>query len=94
MPPPWLIGLAVAWLTLGVGSAIVILADMRISKPMLMPVMRWVWPINALYMGPIAIWAYWSMDRVTKEQVMRHMEQSRQRGTGGQEGTRQTPHPH
>jgi hypothetical protein len=27
----------------------------------MMPVMRWVWPINAVYMGPIGLWAYWTI---------------------------------
>jgi hypothetical protein len=87
MPPPWLVRLAVAWLAIGVGSAVASLTDMLISKPMLMPVMRWVWPINALYLGPVAIWAYWSMDRVTGEQVRRRMQQqAEKRGKAGREG--------
>lgn len=88
MPPPWLSGLAVAWLALGVASALVILADLLVSTPLLMPVMRWVWPINALYLGPLAVWAYWTMDRVTTDQVRRRMREHAQdrKGEGRQEG--------
>lgn len=63
MPPIWLTWLAVAWLILSFLSAGFIVADLVVSKPPLMAIMRWVWPITALSMGPLAIWAYWTMDR-------------------------------
>jgi hypothetical protein len=63
MPPTWLIALAVVWLILSFLSAGFIVIDLVVSKPSLMPIMRWVWPITALSMGPLAIWAYWTMDR-------------------------------
>jgi hypothetical protein len=61
--PVWLS--AVAWiaLALGVISAAAIVIDMMVNRPPMMPVMRAVWPVTALYMGPLAVWAYWKMQR-------------------------------
>ncbi len=58
----WLHALALAWLGLAVLCAAVIVADM-LRRPQQMAVMYPVWPINALYLGPIALWAYWAMGR-------------------------------
>jgi hypothetical protein len=69
VPAHWLIVLALIWLGLAIVCALFIIADMLINKPLLMKVMRLVWPINALYMGPVAVWAYWTMDRVLPQQV-------------------------
>lgn len=40
--------------------AAVIAADL-VRRPQRMAVMNPVWPINALYLGPVALWAYWTM---------------------------------
>lgn len=89
MPPGWLVAFSLVWLGLGVLSGLVILGDLLISKPVLMPVMRWVWPVNALYMGPIAVWAYWTMDRLTHEQVLAYAKRESggapERGDGAHE---------
>lgn len=63
MTSTWLIVLAIVSLVLAFISAGFILIDELTGDRPLMPVMKWVWPITALYMGPLAIWAYWSMDR-------------------------------
>jgi hypothetical protein len=59
VPPGWLI--VVAWLSLALalGSAAVILFDVYgrgYRQPM--RIMEAVWPITALYAGPIGLWAY------------------------------------
>jgi uncharacterized protein DUF4396 len=58
-PPGWLAVLAWAWL-IGCGlCAIVIIADTYLARHrQRMPVMEAVWPVNALYLGPAAVWAY------------------------------------
>ncbi len=58
---PWLIGLSLAALVLAVVSAAYILYDIVAYKRQMMAIMRWVWPITALYMGPLALWAYRAM---------------------------------
>lgn len=60
--PAWLVGLSVAALIVALMSAIVILLDILVKKRQMMPVMKWVWPVTALYMGPFAIWAYRAME--------------------------------
>lgn len=57
MVPPWLD--ALAWISLGSAfvCASIILVDVR-RHPQKMAVMAWVWPITALYAGPLAVWAY------------------------------------
>jgi len=64
VPPTWLI--AVAWISLAaaVGCAIVILADIYVrGYRQQMGIMEAVWPITALYAGPVGLWAYWMLGR-------------------------------
>ncbi len=53
--------IAASWCALGVAgvSAVVILWDIfaRGYRPR-MSVMAWVWPVTALYLGPIAVWGF------------------------------------
>ncbi|MGM8366550.1 DUF4396 domain-containing protein [Virgibacillus sp. W0181] len=55
----------ISWIALGLGvlSAIGITYDI-INHPQKMKVMNFVWPINGLFFGPIAIWAYYKWGRV------------------------------
>ncbi len=64
MPPGWLT--ALAWLALAValGCALVIAVDVHgraFRQPM--RIMEAVWPITALYAGPLGLWAYWILGR-------------------------------
>src|SRR4030088_1409128 len=66
MPPTWLTILA--WISIAAGfvSAAVVLYDMYgngYRQPM--RVMEAVWPITALYFGPLAVWVYWRYARRT-----------------------------
>jgi hypothetical protein len=61
MAPRWLTVLAVIWLVVCVWCAGMILADIVRKRRGMMAVMKWVWPINALYMGPLGLWAYGTM---------------------------------
>lgn len=56
--PAWLHPLALFTLALGLACFIYILLDQRQRPAPMMAIMRWVWPINALWAGPLAIWAY------------------------------------
>jgi hypothetical protein len=62
MAPSWLEPLAIASLIIAFGCAVV-LAVLVIRRPQPMAVMNFVWPITALYLGPIAIWLYWTLGR-------------------------------
>jgi len=57
----WLTTLSLIWLACSLISATAILGHIIVRKPRIMPVMKWVWPITALYLGPAAIWAYREM---------------------------------
>ncbi|GAA1479145.1 DUF4396 domain-containing protein [Nocardioides aestuarii] len=56
-PPVWLVTMAWTALAVAVVSAAVIVIDVRRYRQQ-MPVMAWVWPVTALYTGPLGIWAY------------------------------------
>lgn len=64
MPPAWLE--TIAWVSLGVAfvCAGAIAWDMLVRgyrQPM--RVMEAVWPVTALYLGPLGLWAYWQWGR-------------------------------
>jgi hypothetical protein len=62
MVPAWLNALAIASLVAaGICSAIVVIDLVRFPQPM--AIMNWVWPITALYGGPIALWMYARLGR-------------------------------
>ncbi len=64
MVPGWLS--VVAWISLASGfiCAAIVLVNI-IRRPLPMPVMNWVWPITALYAGPLALWAYRRLGRAS-----------------------------
>lgn len=62
--PGWVIALAWASLAIAFGSALFILYDILVgSYRQPMKVMEAVWPITALYFGPLAVLAYWAWGR-------------------------------
>jgi hypothetical protein len=60
--PSWLTVIAWISLVLAFVSAGIILIDV-VRRPQQMAIMNWVWPITALYAGPLAIWAYRKLGR-------------------------------
>ena len=68
MLPVWLT--TVAWITLGIGfaSTLVIAVDIFVRGYRLkMGIMEAVWPITALYFGPLAVWGYFRFGRPTSK---------------------------
>ena len=57
MVAPWLNALAIASLIIAFACAAYVLLDV-LRRPQRMAIMNWVWPITALYAGPLAVWAY------------------------------------
>lgn len=57
----WFPLLAVASLVVAGLSAAVILIDEIVGRRQMMPIMKIVWPVTALYLGPLALWAYATM---------------------------------
>ncbi len=66
--PLWLTTIATISLIAALLSALYILFDIIHKQRSIMPVMKWVWPITALYLGPFAIWAYRSIELKPKDQ--------------------------
>src|SRR5882762_8161088 len=64
MAPSWFELLAWVALGLGFASALVIVADIVVlGNRQHMAIMNLVFPLTALYMGPIALWAYFARGR-------------------------------
>lgn len=76
MVPVWLQALAWAWLTACGVCALVIAVDL-FRSPQKMPVMNVVWPVNALYLGPIALVAYQRIGRLARRTGAKDPEVSR-----------------
>ncbi|HEY1187867.1 MAG TPA: DUF4396 domain-containing protein [Gemmata sp.] len=66
----WLTVVAWASVTLGVLSALVILADIMVGNRQHMAVMNVVWPVTGLYAGPLALWAYFAVGRLSTHRAM------------------------
>lgn len=64
--PDWLITLSIVSLALAVACALAIAADIAAGRRQPMAIMNLVWPITALYAGPLGLWAYWRLGRVPK----------------------------
>lgn len=68
--PDWLSPLAWIALTLGWVSALTICADLLRGNHQHMWIMNLVWPITALYAGPLALWAYFRVGRRSSRRNM------------------------
>lgn len=62
MSPAWLNQLAIASLVLSALCSAIVLIDV-VRLPQQMAIMNWVWPITALYGGPLALWMYARLGR-------------------------------
>lgn len=71
MAPAWLDTLAWAYLGLSFGCAAFMVVDVLRGYRQHMRVMEWVWPISALYLGPLALWAYLDFGRTYTTRAMR-----------------------
>jgi hypothetical protein len=64
MVAPWLNALAIASLWIALACALYVLVDV-VRHPQGMAIMNWVWPITALYAGPLAVWAYFAWGKAS-----------------------------
>lgn len=62
MVPQWLHPLAVFWLAAAGLSAVAVIVDI-VRHPQKMAIMNAVWPITALYFGPLVFWPYVALAR-------------------------------
>ena len=57
--------IAIGWIIIGILSAMIVLIDV-IRHPQAMKIMDAVWPINALWGGPLILWAYFTLGKHRK----------------------------
>jgi hypothetical protein len=62
MIPSWLDALAVASISVAF-ACVVVLAVLVVRRPLPMAIMNVVWPITALYFGPVAVWGFRNLAR-------------------------------
>jgi hypothetical protein len=71
MLPDWLTTLAIASLLLAGLCSLIIVIDLLRGYRQHMWIMNIVWPITALYSGPIGLWAYFRVGRQQSHKAMR-----------------------
>lgn len=69
--PAWLHILSIISLFTSGICAVVITGDLLAGHKQHMWIMNLVWPITALYAGPLALWAYYRVGRLSTHQCMR-----------------------
>ncbi|MBE7157779.1 MAG: DUF4396 domain-containing protein [Rhodospirillales bacterium] len=70
MYPAWLHTLALVSLTLAGVSFLWILVDVLAGHHQHMWIMDVVWPVTGLYAGPLAVWAYYKVGRLSTHHAM------------------------
>lgn len=83
---PWLDILAWISLALGFASATIVAADLLTGHRQHMWIMNLVWPITALYSGPLGLWAYFSVGRLSS-----HRRMQEDKACGGQPAAKRKP---
>ena len=74
--PFWLHTVAMISLIVGGVCALIILIDISSGHKQHMWIMNVVWPITALYAGPLGLWAYYRLGRLSSRKAM-HMAEAR-----------------
>jgi hypothetical protein len=76
MPPSWLETLSIIVVAISALAALWITADLR-RHPQAMWIMNLVWPLTALYTGPLGLWAYYAIGRRSaRDMHQRHKQNS------------------
>jgi hypothetical protein len=88
MVPHWLHVLAWVSLVVAFVCVVIITADIAVGHPQKMWIMNVVWPVTALYGGPLAVWAYYRFGRLSTRSVARQA-----RARGEEEPAKQKPFP-
>ena len=73
--PPWLHSLSVFSLTISGIAALVICIDVLSGHRQRMWIMDLVWPITALWAGPWALWAYFTIGRRNTKRVQQEVKE-------------------
>lgn len=81
--PQWLFLLAVVSLGVAILCTVFIILDLR-GRPQHMWIMNLVWPITALYAGPLGLWAYYRIGRRATESGVQRAHAEREEPHGKQ----------
>jgi hypothetical protein len=71
----WLGIISVIALAVGGICALWIALDIMAGHPQQMWIMNWVWPITALYAGPLAVWGYYAAGRLSTKAAVREAKE-------------------
>jgi hypothetical protein len=74
-PAPWVHALAVVSLVLAGISALVIAVDILVGHRQKMWIMNVVWPLTALWSGPLGLYAYFKAGRLSTQKQAREAEE-------------------
>src|SRR5689334_25133752 len=74
----WLYAIAVISLVTAAVCASIMVLDLSRHRQH-MWIMNLVWPLTALYAGPLALWAYYRFGRLSKEKNVCELEEPRRR---------------
>ncbi len=74
--PGWLIALATASLLIGGICFAIMIIDLISGHKQHMWIMNVVWPVTGLYAGPLALWAYYRMGRLSTERAVRQAKEN------------------
>lgn len=73
MPADWLVRLSWVALALAALCSVAVAADIFVGGyRQRMKVMEAVWPVTALYLGPVAVWLYWRFGRPQSRKWLEH----------------------
>lgn len=75
--PQWLTLLSICSLMLAVLCALIIVIDIVRGYRQHMWIMNIVWPVTALYSGPLGLWAYFKVGRLS---IHRKMQEAKEQG--------------
>ena len=74
--PLWLTVLSIVSLSLGVLCAVIIVVDIAQGNRQHMWIMEVVWPVTALYAGPVALYAYYKIGRLSTRRTMHQAKEA------------------
>ena len=77
----WLTTIAIVSLVVAAGCALVIALDLA-ADPQHMWIMNVVWPLTALYAGPLALWSYYRVGRLSSREKVKQAQQRREEMPG------------
>jgi hypothetical protein len=82
--PGWLVLFSWASLALGFLCALIIVLDILAGHPQKMWIMNIVWPVTALWSGPIGLYAYYKVGRLATKQKFQEAQQHDEQPPGKQ----------